>query len=95
MDNFDTIIEKGKTRGYSETCIKDNQEYICEYAIRKKDGKYIGYYFKILSHKMDQYEDYAHEEYKNFETVIDAVNFIQKKGGNIDLFKPMKGNSII
>jgi len=93
MDNLIEKIDSGRTRGYCESKIHNGKSYLFQYAIKKKDGRYSAYYFSVDESKMDVFEDYAHEEVRQFINLAEAFNFLVGKGADIKKFMAFKGVS--
>lgn len=85
-------INSGKTRGYSVEKIINDINYFLEYAIKKSEGEYICYFFSIPCDQMDVIEDSeSDEKIERFESLEEALKFIQKNGGEFDRFSAFKG----
>lgn len=84
-------IEKGKCRGYNCNIIENTVEYLCYYEIFKKENKYVAFYKKVEFEHLDNFEDYQIELVQKYDTLQEAIIFIEEHGGDINLFKGMKG----
>ncbi|MCC8367575.1 hypothetical protein J8V57_15070 [Xenorhabdus sp. PB61.4] len=90
MENIINAINRGKVRGYSESKQIEDETYLFEYAIKKNNGQYLAYIFSIDESKMDVYEDYAIEEIQNFQSVDEALRYLESKGADIQKLKGIK-----
>jgi hypothetical protein len=90
MDNLVKALESGKRRGYKEVRQHEAVRYLFQYAIKKDEGLYVTYYFKIDESKFDVYEDYGVEEVSYFLTLNEALCYLNDIGADIAKFSAIK-----
>lgn len=90
MEQLEQALAKGKRRGYDEFRSIDGTSFLFEYALKKEQGVYSTYFFRIEEQCMDQYEDYAHEEIDTFASLEDALNALEQKGAQRSKLGPIQ-----
>lgn len=84
-----------KAHGYDSVIIKNDVEYLIQYAIKKKNELYMAYFFSVEYEKMSCFEDYAQEDIKYFADIQDAKKYLILVGADLSKFSVFKGNSPI
>ncbi|MFD1884998.1 hypothetical protein [Paenibacillus wenxiniae] len=99
MQRLRNDLKAGKMRGYSfytdhkQSFDADNMtpNRLIQYAIQKRNHRYVAYYFQIDADQMDIYEDVATEEQREFSELEQALAYLVDQGADLTRFAPFKG----
>ncbi len=96
-------LNNGKMRGYSyythpeqssdTTRNESGSGQLIQYAVQKRNHRYVAYYFQVDVDQMDNHEEAAVEQYEEYSDVEQALACLVKKGADLDRFAPFKGQT--
>ncbi|WKW42618.1 hypothetical protein [Kosakonia cowanii] len=84
-------VDSGKIRGFDEIKEVEGELYFYQYAMKKKEGKYVSYFFSVLEKKMEQIEDYGFEEIIEHDGIAEIMDYFKEKGVGLEKFSSFKG----